>query len=57
MTKDFDHGVLVATIEKIHAAMTSAPYAENGWIVLDNGGISVRDAVDEILQRMELSGT
>jgi adenylylsulfate kinase-like enzyme len=55
VTKDFDHSVLVATITKIHAAMTDAPYMEKGWIVLDSGVLSVEDVVEEILARIGLS--
>lgn len=55
VTKDFDHSVLVATIEKIHEAMTAAPYEEEGWIVVDNGRIGVEEVVDLILERIGLS--
>jgi hypothetical protein len=55
VSKDFDHTVLVATIERLHAEMEGAPYEEEGWIVVDNGSIGVEEVVDLILQRLGLS--
>lgn len=56
LTKDFDHSVLIETITMLHAAMTAAPYAENGWIVLDNSKDGdVEETVDTILRRIEVS--
>lgn len=57
LTKDFDLQVLIETITMLHGAMTAAPYAEEGWIILDNskeGG--VEETVDTILERIGLSG-
>lgn len=57
LTKDFDHSVLVQTITKLHEAMTAAPYAEAGWIILDNSkDEGVEETVDAILERIGLSG-
>ena len=56
LNKDFDHQVLVETITKIHEAMSAAPYADAGWIVLDNGKDGdVEETVDRILERFGLS--
>lgn len=48
--KWFDPAVLEATIRNIHQAMEKAPFAEDGWIVLENV-LGVEEVVDEILRR------
>lgn len=51
--KWFDPVVLEETIRGIHPAMEKAPFAEEGWIVLENV-LGVEEAVDEILRRARI---
>ena len=48
-TKPFDPAFLTATIRDLEQAMTTQPFAEYGWIVIDTSNLSVEESVDLIL--------
>jgi chloramphenicol 3-O-phosphotransferase len=49
MTKPFDPAFLTATIRDLDQEMTTQPFAEYGWLVLDTSNLSVEESVDVIL--------
>lgn len=47
--KDFDHTVLVKTIETLNPLYQTEPIHEQGWIVFDNSEVGVEAAIDRLL--------
>jgi predicted kinase len=52
--KWFDPAFLEGAIPQIHQAMEKAPFAEEGWIVIEDV-LDVEEVVDEILRRAVIS--
>jgi hypothetical protein len=47
--KDFDHTVLIKTIETLNPLYQTEPIHEQGWIVFDNSEIGIESAVDRLI--------
>jgi predicted ABC-type ATPase len=50
-TKHFDTVLLSETIRRLHGSIGAEPYAEHGWITIDNGDQTLDQTVAEIMNR------
>jgi protein tyrosine phosphatase (PTP) superfamily phosphohydrolase (DUF442 family) len=50
--KDFDTAGLAATIRGVHRSLGEQNRADLGWIVVDNGALSLEQTVDAILEHV-----
>jgi predicted ABC-type ATPase len=51
-TKDFDTALLSETIRRLHGWIGAEPYAEHGWITIDNSEQTLDQTVAEIMNRV-----